>query len=71
MQDKNSPHMAFLFYQQNHDWAALESFKRNHLVLIVKKVVENQKIQVIHWSLATKLSKNAGTPNLSLFPLKQ
>ena len=46
---------------------ALESFKRNLWVLIVKKVVlSNQNSQVFHRSAATELSKIAGSPNLSL-----
>ena len=49
------------YTQQNRDWAALESFKSNLWVLIVKKVVlSNQKTQVFHRSVATELSKNAG-----------
>ena len=56
--------------QQNHDWPALESFKSNLWVLIVKKVVlSNQKTQVFHRSVAAELSKSAGSPNLSLAPL--
>ena len=50
--------------------AALDSFKSNLWVLMVKKVVINQKTRVFHWSLATKLSENAGSPNLSLAPLR-
>ena len=58
------------YTQQNRDWAALESFKSNLWVLIVKKVVlSKQKRQVFHWSMTTKLSKNAESPNLSLAPL--
>ena len=59
------------FVQQNCDWAALETFNSNLLVLLVKKVVLwNQKSQVFHWSVDTKLSKNAGSQSLSLAPLK-
>ena len=51
---------------QNRDWAAVESFKNNHWVLIVKKVVlSKQKTQVFHGSVA----KNAGSPNLSMTSL--
>ena len=58
------------YAQQNCDWAALESFKCNFWVLIVNKVVlSNQKTQVHDRSVATKLSKNTGSPNLSLSPL--
>ena len=50
--------------------AALENFKSNLGVLIVKKVVlSDQKTQVFHRSLATEVSKNVGSPNLSLAPL--
>ena len=60
------------YTQQNHDWAALKSFKSNLWVLIMKKVVlSNQKHVVFDWSLATKLSKNGGSPNLSMTPLKR
>ena len=59
------------YTQQNRDWTALESFKCNLWVLIVKKVVlSNQKTQVFHRSVATKLSKNTGSQNLSLAPLR-
>ena len=59
------------YTQQNHDWAALQSFKCNLWVLIVKKVVwSNQKTHVFHWSVTTKLSKIARSPNLSLAPLR-
>ena len=60
------------YRQQNCDWAAIENFKSNLRVLIVKKVVlSNQKTPVFYWSLTTKLSKNAGSPNLSLAPFKR
>ena len=52
------------YTQQNCDLKALHSFKRNLWVLIVKK-----ETKVCHWSLATKLFKNAGSQNLSLAPL--
>ena len=56
--------------QQSCDWAALESFKSNLWVLIVKKVVlSNQKTQMLHWSLATKLLKKAGSPTKECIPL--
>ena len=59
------------YTQQNRDCVALESFKSNLWVLIVKKVVlSNKKRQVFHQSMATQLSKNAGSPNLSLAPLR-
>ena len=59
------------YMQQNCGWAALESFKSSLCVLIAKKVVlSNQKNTGFYWSLATKLSKNAGSPNLLLAPFK-
>ena len=59
------------YTQQNRDWAALESFKSNLWVLIVKKVVlSNQNNTGVSFVLATKLFKNAGLPNLSLAPLR-
>ena len=58
------------YTQQNCDWAAIESFKSNLWVLIVKKVVlSKQKTQVFHRSVATNLSKNAGSLNRSLASL--
>ena len=43
--------------QQNRDWAALESFKSNHWVLIAEKVVLSHKeTQVFYRSVATELS---------------
>ena len=57
--------------QQNQDWAALESFKSSLQVLKVKKVVlSNKKTQAFHQSVTTELSKNAGSPNLSLASLR-
>ena len=42
------------YTQQNLDLVALESFKSNFWVLIVKKVILlNQKTQVVHRSVAT------------------
>ena len=50
------------YTQQNRDSEALQSFKRHLWVMIVKKFVlsKQNKTQVFHLSLATKLSKMLG-----------
>ena len=51
---------------------SLQKFQKQLVGLNMKTIVLlNQLIQVFHWSLTTKLSKNAQSPNLLLAPFKR
>ena len=58
-------------YQLSSGSLVVEDYTQQNRNLATLIVLSNQETQVYHWSLATKLSKNAWSPNLSPAPLTE